>query len=143
MSTATQQNEFETSTGVLWDDPEAGKTWLVSLMGVIILTALVIALSVMYFRTEATEVEAKVIAPEYLALKELKAKQLDLLASKGTYSVEVNGKQVQRSRIPVADAMRMMAGNPALAMPAADSKPAAAPAPAPAPAAAPAPAQKQ
>lgn len=135
MSTASQHNEFETSAGVLWDDPEAGKTWLVSLMGVIILAALVIALSVMYFRTEATEVEAKVIAPEYLALKDLKARQHELLASKGTYSVEVNGKQVQRNRIPVADAMRMMAENPSLALPAADSKPVAAPAPAPAPAA--------
>ena len=134
MSTASQHNEFETSTGVLWDDPEAGKTWLVSLMGVIILAALVIALSVMYFRTEATEVEAKVIAPEYLALKDLKTRQLELLASKGAYSVEVNGKQVQRNRIPVADAMRMLAENPALAMPAADSKPAPSPAPAPAPA---------
>lgn len=135
MSTASQQNEFETSTGVLWDDPEAGKTWLVSLMGVIILAALVIALSVMYFRTEATEVEAKVIAPEYLALKELKTRQLELLASKGAYTVEVDGKQVQRNRIPVADAMRMMAENPALALPAADAKPAAPAAPAPAPAA--------
>ena len=134
MSTASQHNEFETSTGVLWDDPEAGKTWLVSLMGVIILAALVIALSVMYFRTEATEVEAKVIAPEYLALKDLKTRQLELLASKGAYSVEVNGKQVQRNRIPVADAMRMLAENPALAVPAADSKPAPSPAPAPAPA---------
>jgi hypothetical protein len=46
MSTATQQNEFETSTGILWDDPEAGKTWLVALMGIAILAALVIAISV-------------------------------------------------------------------------------------------------
>lgn len=133
MSTAPQTNEFETSTGVLWDDPEAGKTWTVSLMGVTILAALVVALSVMYFGSEQREVEAKVIAPEYLALKELKSRQLDLLASRGTYSVEVNGQQVQRQRIPVADAIAMMSKNPALAAPAPAAKPAPAPStPAPA-----------
>ena len=139
MSTAPQTNEFETPTGVLWDDPEAGKTWTVSLMGVTILAALVVALSVMYFGSEQKELEAKVIAPEYLALKDLKAKQLDLLASRGAYSVEVNGQQVQRQRIPVAEAMQRMAENPRLAAPAPASKPAPAPAPAAAPAAAPAP----
>jgi hypothetical protein len=138
MSTASQPNEFETSTGVLWDDPEAGKTWTVSLIGVTVLAALVLALSVMYFRTEQAEVEAKVIEPEYLALKELKAQQLELLASRGAYSMDMGGASVQRNRIPVADAMRMMAENPSLALPAAGSKPA--PAPAVAPAAAPAPA---
>lgn len=140
MSTASQPNEFETSTGVLWDDPEAGKTWTVSLMGVTILAALVLALSVMYFRTEQAEVDAKVIAPEYLALKDLKAAQLELLESGGAYSADIGGQPVQRKRIPVTDAIRMMAENPSLALPAAGSKPTPAPAaaPAPAPAAAPA-----
>jgi hypothetical protein len=94
---------------------------------VTILAALVVALSVMYFGSEQREVEAKVIAPEYLALKDLKSRQLDLLASRGTYSVEVNGQQVQRQRIPVADAIAMMSKNPALAVPAPAAKPAPAP----------------
>lgn len=143
MSTASEHNEFETSTGVLWDDPESGKTWLVSLMGVTIVAALVIALSVMYFRTEQAEFDAKVIEPEYMALKDLKSRQLELLASSGAYSVEVGGKQVQRQRIPVKDAMRRLAADPSLAVPSGNARPApAAPAPAaPAPAA-PAPAPK-
>lgn len=127
MSTASQPNEFETSTGVLWDDPEAGKTWTVSLMGITILAALVLALSVMYFRTEQAEVDAKVIEPEYLALKDLKAAQLSLLAGSGTYTAEVGGQKVERRRIPVAEAIRMMAGNPALAVPPAGSRTDAAP----------------
>ena len=127
-----------TPTGVLWDDPEAGKTWLVSIVGVTILAALVMAISVIYFRTEQAEVDAKVIAPEYLALKDLKAAQLELLKSGGAYVADIGGQQVQRKRIPVADAIKLMAENPALAMPAAGSKPAAAPAAAPAPANAPA-----
>lgn len=140
MSTATQKNEFETSTGVLWDDPEAGKTWLVSLMGIAILAALVIAISVIYFQTEGNEFEAKVIEPEYVALKDLTARQKDLLNSAGAYTIEVGGQQVKRERIKVSDAMQMVAANPALTVPSASAKkpaPAAPAASAPAPATAP------
>ena len=141
MSTASQNNEFETSTGVLWDDPEAGQTWLVSLIGIIILTAVVIALSVMYFKTEQTEVDLKVIEPQYLALEDLKLKQMELLGSSGTYSLDIAGKPVERQRIPVAEAIKLVAQNSALTVPPASaSKPrAAASAPAAPAAAAPAP----
>ena len=141
MSTASQNNEFETSTGVLWDDPEAGQTWLVSLIGIIILTAVVIALSVMYFKTEQTEVDLKVIEPQYIALADLKLKQMELLSSSGNYSLDIAGKPVERQRIPVAEAIKLVAQNSALTVPpasagkprAAASAPAtAAPAPKPA-----------
>jgi hypothetical protein len=135
MSTATPENEFVTPAGVLWDDPEPGRTWTVSLVGIIILAALIIAISVIYFRTEQAEVNAKVIEPEYLALKDLRAAQEALLASGGTYRIEIGGAEVERKRIPVVEAMRLMAANPALAVPPAAPKPA----PAAAPAAAPAP----
>ncbi|MEI6475605.1 MAG: hypothetical protein WCO75_09450, partial [Planctomycetota bacterium] len=132
MSTATQNNEFETSAGVLWDDPEAGKTWLVSLISVIIFSATVIALSVMYFQTEQTEVDIKVIEPQYIALETLTMKQKELLRSSGSYSVDVVGKPVTRERIPVEQAIKMVAQNPALTLPSASAKqPSAAPAPAP------------
>ena len=141
MSTASQNNEFETSTGVLWDDPEAGQTWLVSLIGIIILTAVVIALSVMYFKTEQTEVDLKVIEPQYIALEDLKLKQMELLGSSGAYSLDIAGKPVERQRIPVAEAIKLVAQNSALTVPPASaSKPrAAASAPAAPAAAAPAP----
>ena len=137
MSTASQNNEFETSTGVLWDDPEAGQTWLVSLIGIIILTAVVIALSVMYFKTEQTEVDLKVIEPQYIALEDLKLKQMELLSSSGTYSLDIAGKPVERQRIPVAEAIKLAA---LTVPPASASKPrAAASAPAAPATAAPAP----
>jgi hypothetical protein len=141
MSTASQNNEFETSTGVLWDDPEAGQTWLVSLIGIIILTAVVIALSVMYFKTEQTEVDLKVIEPQYIALEDLKLKQMELLSSSGTYSLDIAGKPVERQRIPVAEAIKLVAQNSALTVPPSSaSKPrAAASAPAAPATAAPAP----
>ena len=127
MTSAASDNEFVTPTGVLWDDPEAGKTWLVTIIAVTVLAALVIAISVIYFRTEQAEVDAKVIEPEYIALKDLKAAQLSLLAGSGTYVTEVGGQKVERRRIPVAEAIRMMAGNPALAVPPAGSRTDAAP----------------
>ena len=141
MSTASQNNEFETSTGVLWDDPEAGQTWVVSLIGIIILTAVVIALSVMYFKTEQTEVDLKVIEPQYIALEDLKLKQMELLSSSGTYSLDIAGKPVERQRIPVAQAIKLVAQNSALTVPPSSaSKPrAAASAPAAPATAAPAP----
>ena len=141
MSTASQNNEFETSTGVLWDDPEAGQTWVVSLIGIIILTAVVIALSVMYFKTEQTEVDLKVIEPQYIALEDLKLKQMELLGSSGNYSLDIAGKPVERQRIPVAEAIKLVAQNSALTVPPASaSKPrAAASAPAAPATAAPAP----
>lgn len=143
MSTASQNNEFETSTGVLWDDPESGQTWLVALIGVIILAASVIALSVMYFQTEQTEVDLKVIEPQYIALETLTTNQKELLRSSGSYSLDIAGQPVARERIPVEQAIKMVTQNPGLTVPPASAnKPrAAAPAPAlPAPAAPAAPA---
>jgi hypothetical protein len=109
-------------------------------MGIAILAALVIAISVIYFQTEGNEFEAKVIEPEYVALKDLTARQKDLLDSAGSYTIEVGGQQVTRERIKVSDAMQMVAGNPSLAVPSASAKkpaPAAPAASAPAPATAP------
>lgn len=132
MSTVTQNNEFETTTGVLWDDPEAGTTWLVSLLSVIIFAAVVIALSVMYFQTEQIEVDIKVIEPQYIALETLTTTQKELLRSSGSYSVDVVGKPVTRERIPVEQAIKMVAQNSALTLPLASAKqPSTAPAPAP------------
>ena len=48
---------------------------------------------------QLTGLEEKVIEPQYLALKDLKSKQLALLAASGGYSADVGGKPVQRERI--------------------------------------------
>lgn len=128
MSNATTQNEFVTSAGVLWDDPEAGKTWLVSIIGVIILAALVIFLSVVYFRGEEAEVVEKVIDRSDAALVQQVQAQKSLLSESGAYSVEVNDKKVERQRIPISKAMAAIVADPALAAPAPGSKKTAPPA---------------
>jgi hypothetical protein len=71
----------------------------------------------------------------------LKLKQMELLGSSGSYSLDIAGKPVERQRIPVAEAIKMVSQNAALTVPpasagkprAAASAPAtAAPAPKPA-----------
>ena len=80
--------------------------------------------------------DLKVIEPLYIALEDFKLKQMELLGSSGNYSLDIAGKPVERQRIPVAEAIKLVAQNSALTVPPASaSKPrAAAPAPAPAPA---------
>lgn len=128
MSNATTQNEFVTSAGVLWDDPEAGKTWLVSIIGVIILAALVIFLSVVYFRGEEAEVVEKVIDRSDAALVQQVQAQKALLDQSGAYQVDVNEKKVERQRIPISKAMSALVADPSLAAPAPGSKKTAPPA---------------
>jgi hypothetical protein len=133
MSTTTD-NEFVTSAGVLWDDPEEGRTWMVSLVGIVILCALVVFLSVVYFRTEQKEIDLKIVDESWLALQRSKQAQMELLSSAGAYTADVGGKPVARERMPIAKAMEALVANPALAVPPA-SRPAASADAAPAPAA--------
>lgn len=128
MSTTTE-NEFVTSAGVLWDDPEEGKTWLVSLIGIVVLCALVVFLSVVFFRAEQREVTIKVVDESWLSLQRAKQAQVEQLAASGPYQATVGDKPVARERMPIGKAMEALAANPALAVP-----PAGAAAPAPAPA---------
>lgn len=114
---STSHNEFVTSTGVLWDDPEEGKTWLVSLVGVVILAALVVMISVIYFRQEHHEYDVKVVDAAYVSLQQHKTAQLELLTQSGPYDVTAGDKTVQRRRQPIGQAMEALAANPRLAIP--------------------------
>lgn len=115
MSTYSE-NEFVTSAGVLWDDPEEGKTWLISLVGIVVLCGLVVFLSVVYFRTEQTEHTAKIVDESWLALQRSKQAQIELLATAQTYEVGDTTK-VTRERIPITKAMEAIAANPRLIVP--------------------------
>ncbi len=129
MSTATEHNEFQTSTGVLWDDPESGQTWLVTIISVIILAGLVIFLSVVYFQGEHAEVTEKVTDKANVPLVTMVADQKAKLSETGAYKVDVAGKEVTRQRIPIAQAMERLSADPALAVPPPGAKKSAAPAP--------------
>ena len=113
------------------DDPEPGSTWFFSLAGIVILVALVVAASVMYFHAETRETDAKVIDPAYAKLEAVRATWREQLGSYQRYPwTEADGKVNQKIRIPVERAMEIVAKE---GLPAGGAS-AAAPAPAPAPA---------
>jgi hypothetical protein len=92
------------------DDPEPGSTWFFSLAGIVILVALVVAASVMYFHAETRETDAKVIDPAYANLEAVRAKWREQLGSYQRYPwTEADGKVNQKIRIPVDRAMEIVA----------------------------------
>ena len=91
------------------DDPEAGSTWFISLVSIVLLVVTVLALVVMYFGFEAAEVDRKVIDKPTMALEELRLSQEESLTGYGTYKVEdADGEMVDRIRIPVSRAMELV-----------------------------------
>ena len=113
------------------DDPEPGSTWFFSLAGIVILVALVVAASVMYFHAETRETDAKVVDQAYARLESSRAAWREQLSSYQRYSwTQADGANVQKIRIPVERAMELVAQEGLPAAPAA-SAPAAAPAGAP------------
>ena len=91
------------------DDPEPGSTWFFSLAGIVILVALVVAASVMYFHAETRETDAKVIDPAYANLEAVRATWREQLGSYQRYPwTEADGKVSQKVRIPVARAMEIV-----------------------------------
>lgn len=91
------------------DDPEAGSTWFISLVSIVLLVVTVLALVVMYFGFEAAEVDRKVVDKPTMALEELRLSQEESLTGYGTYEVEdADGEMVDRIRIPVSRAMELV-----------------------------------
>ena len=91
------------------DDPEAGSTWVVTFSAIIILSALVIATCVFYFKFEDKEIDVKVINPPDIWKTQLKNEQLAQLDVYQKYSVTApDGSAEPRIRIPVTKAMEFV-----------------------------------
>ena len=91
------------------DDPEAGSTWFLSVVGVILMVVTVLALVVMYFDFENSEIDRKIVDRPAVPLQEMKLDQQESLTEYGVYDVEdAEGNQVKRIRIPVKQAMELV-----------------------------------
>ena len=94
---------------VMLDDPEMGSTWFLSLVGVVVMVVTVLALVVMYFDFENSEIERKVVDRPAISLEKMKLGQQETLTEYGTYEVEdAEGNMVKRIRIPVKQAMELV-----------------------------------
>lgn len=132
---ASHGTEHVDDQGGDFGDPEAGSTWIWSLGGAIVFTALVLVIAVFYFRAEVQEFDAKVVDEPSAEYQSLKAKQLANISDYGTYTVTTaSGAEQRRLRVPVSRAMEVVVANggaafaPEAAAPAASSAPAASPA---------------
>ena len=94
---------------VMMDDPEAGSTWFLSLVSIVLMVVTVLALASMFFGFEASEVERKVVRKPVVQLQELKLSQQETLTESGTYEIEnADGESEKRYRIPVSNAMNLI-----------------------------------
>ena len=91
------------------DDPEAGSTWFLSLVSVVVMVVTVLALVVMFFGFADAEIDRKIVDRPSVDLQELKLGQEEMLTEYGTYDIEdAEGNQVKRIRIPVKAAMELV-----------------------------------
>ena len=90
------------------DDPEMGATWFYSFVGIIIFVSFCLAVSVLYFGVERNFEEERVIDERPVLSTGLRTQQKELLAQYGTYTEQVDDKNVERVRIPVERAMELM-----------------------------------
>lgn len=94
---------------VVLDDPEAGSTWFLSLVSIVLLVVTVLALVAIYFDFAESEVDRKVIDQPVVDLQKLKLGQQETLTEYGTYEVEnADGDPVKRVRIPIERAMDLV-----------------------------------
>lgn len=93
----------------LLDDPEAGITWFVSLVSMVLMVVTVLALAAMFFGFAEDEVDRKVIDKPAVDLQELKLAQQESLTEFGKYEIEnAEGETVERLRIPISRAMELV-----------------------------------
>jgi len=98
-----------TTNDVLLDDPEAGSTWFISVVSMVLLVVTILALIAIYFDFADGEVDRKVIDQPVVDLQRLKLSQQETLTEYGTYNVEnADGDEVQRVRIPIDRAMDLV-----------------------------------
>lgn len=130
---ASHGTDHSADQGGDFGDPEAGSTWIWSLGGAIVFTALVLVIAVFYFRAEVKEFDAKVVDEPSAEYQSLKAKQLANISDYGTYTVTTaSGAEQRRIRVPASRAMEVVLANGGAAFaPDPSAAPAAAPAAAP------------
>lgn len=96
------------------EDPVAGPTWLMALVGTILLVVIIFGLTAMYYNAQAEQTRVQMYEREPYELRRYKQQQQDLLAGEPRWvSEEVNGEEVQRYVIPIDRAMDLVASESA------------------------------
>ena len=63
------------------EDPSAGYTWMIGLVGTVLLVVTVLATAALYYNVQAAQNKESVIEPTRIDVKQLRAKQLQVLSN--------------------------------------------------------------
>ena len=63
------------------EDPSAGYTWMIGLVGTVLLVVTVLATAALYYNVQAAQNKESVIEPTRIDVKKLRAKQLQVLSN--------------------------------------------------------------
>ncbi|MHC5008438.1 MAG: hypothetical protein ACYTGF_13885 [Planctomycetota bacterium] len=91
------------------DDPTAGFTWLMGLMGVLALVVIILALTALYYNVKAEMFQRQVVNAPRPELLELQREQEALLAGPPRFiEREEQGETVRAYIIPIEQAMEIV-----------------------------------
>ncbi len=91
------------------DDPSAGPTWLVGLIGTVLLGVIVMTTTALYYNVKASEFEGQFVHPareEVLVLR----RQQEALLRGGWVEISEQGETVRKQVLPVERAMELVVG---------------------------------
>ena len=92
-----------------FDDPEPGMTWFVTFAAAIVLTALVLGLSALYFGMSDRWTEELIISAPAEEYEQLRSAQMELLAAPRRFEVlDLEGNLQPRVGIPIGEAIERM-----------------------------------
>jgi hypothetical protein len=91
------------------DDPTAGFTWLMGLVGALLLVVIILGLTALYFNVKAEMFQRQVVSAERLELQALRREQEALLAGPPRFiEREQQGETVTAYIIPIEQAMEIV-----------------------------------
>jgi hypothetical protein len=92
------------------DDPKPGLTWLLGLLGALLLVVVVLGVTALYFNVKAEVFQRQVVSPPSREVLDLRARQEALLDG-GWVEVQRQGEAVRIYTIPIEQAMEIVVEN--------------------------------
>ena len=91
------------------EDPVAGPTWLMGIIGAVLLVVIIFGLTAMYYNAQGEQSRAQRYDRDPFELREYKQQQAQLLHGEPRWVTEqANEQQVRRRVIPIDEAMDLL-----------------------------------
>ncbi len=91
------------------DDPVTGQTWLIGFLGTLVLVAMMLGLTAIYYNAKAREIHKVVVSPERLEVLQLRQEQQALLTGPPRWVTRDDGAETVRALIiPIERAMELV-----------------------------------